>query len=161
MAEKSKNTVPLTGIPPSDVMQLKGSNRICIPAKVLRAVGWPKGKASKLIAELLEDGRVRLHRREDMAHAIEVLAEQLAVEDEGEETQEKLSVLGARYRDLSLDKECRFRLVEAVLLHLSVTPGEYPYLLFRAFDGKVEILSPEEIRKRKQRYREDTTPESD
>lgn len=157
MVEKSKRVEGPANQAPSDVMQLKETNRISIPSVVLRAVGWPKGEPLKLIAELMEAGRVRLHRREEIEQELGELRERLAAE-ENEESLEKLAVLGDRYRELSLEKEGRVRLTEAVLLHLDVTPGTYPYLLLRAFGNNVEILSHDDRAKRNQRYRADTTP---
>jgi len=159
MVDNLKKTDWPGGAPPSEFMQLASENRLTIPTPILRAIGW-KDARMKLVAELMEPKRVRLHRREDIEPKLESLRELLATADttNEEESLEKLSILGDRYRPISMENSGRFIITDAILLHLGIVPGDHPFLFVRVFGNSIEILTQDEREKRKERYRPDTTP---
>lgn len=161
MSGKTRNTPTFAGVPPSNVMQLDDKNRLSIPASVMHAVGWPRKEPMTVVAELLDEGRMRLYRRDDVVPAIEALAKQITEDFDGDERHERLAVLGDRYRPLATEKNGRLILTEAVLLHIEVTLGERPYFLVRAFGKNVEILAYRLRKEVSRDYRNDTTIEHD
>jgi hypothetical protein len=162
MSGKTRNIPTFAGVPPSNVIQLDDrKNRLTIPASVMRAVNWSRKESTTVVAELLDEGRIRLHRWEDIAPPIETLAKQIADDFEGDEKHERLAVLGDRYRPLTIEENGRLIPIEAVLLHLEVTFGEKPYFLIRAFGKNVEILAYRLRKEVNRTYRSDTTPEHD
>ena len=161
MSGKTRNTPTFAGVPPSNVMQLGDKNRLSVPADVMHAVDWSRKKSMTVVAELLDEGHIRLYRWDDIAPAIEAQAKQITEDFDGDERHERAAALGDRYRPLTMEKSGRLILIEAVLLHLEVTLGEHPYFLVRAFGNNVEILAYRLRKEINRRYRSDTTPELD
>jgi len=161
MAVKARNTPAFAGVPPSNVMQLDDKNRLSIPASVMHAIEWPRKEPATVVAELLDEGCMRLYRWDNAAPAIEALAKQIAEDFDGDEKHERLAALSDRYRPLAMEKNGRLILIEAVLLHLEVTLGERPYFLVRAFGKNVEVLAYRLRKEANRDYRDGTTIEHD
>lgn len=137
-----------------NVTHLSAGNRLCLPADLLRAVGWLQGeKVEEIYAELVEPGRIRLKRLVDGWPAIEKRRSILADEAKDDElARETLSALNDKYRKIAFYRDGRIRLVEAMAVFLGFEPPDRPYLGIRLMGEHIEILSLEKRNQLLQAY---------
>lgn len=142
----------------SDVMQLGDDNKLSFPARLLHVVEWATGSNNKnLIADLVEPGHIRFHFHDDLSDRLDDFREELSKADDPE-SMAKLAVLEDRYRPLTLYKDRRVRLGEALLVFLGITPPERPYLFIQASKRVIDVMNLEIRNRRIMRYRGETTP---
>lgn len=140
-------------------MRLSEGNRLHVPRALLRLVTWFDGQRNTdIIAELRSPGCVRLLNQEKVQEKIESL--RIAIASRIHDDPEALDALFAledRYRSLTLYADGRARLTEAVLLHLGITPGEFPYLMIQVAPEFIDIMSLMARSERLSRFRDQTS----
>ncbi len=125
---------------PGQLAQIDEEARLCVPADVLRAVPWWTGEAVDVMAELAEEGLVRIYSMELARPAIDGLFAGLA-DLAAAERSERLAVLGDRYRTLKFYAERRLRLTKEVTQILGFAPGTRTTVFVRSLARGLEITS--------------------
>ena len=143
------------------VTRLDIENRITFPTSVWRNLEWFDGTNTiKVMADLIEAGRIRIHHYQDVKMGVDALRAKLAAgAGSDEEKAEALSVLEDRYREISLYKEGRVRLTEAMLVFLGVIPPDRLFVFVQSSPRHLEILSLSFREARIAKYRAFLTPD--
>src|SRR4051812_42402000 len=124
-SEKSSSKSPLE-IPLGDVSTLGLDNKLRLPKALLNTTQWALDASPiPLVAELVDEGLVRLHLASDAQPKIDALLGQLSPADT--EEAEQISAIRDRYRPVQLytaNGENRVRLVPAVVAYLALEPRD-------------------------------------
>lgn len=127
----------------SEVIRLSEGNRLQIPRPILKLLSWFDGQSTHgIIAERRELGCIRLHLQQRIEPKIQTLRK--AIEAHVADNPGFINALFAledRYRCLTLYHDGRVRLTEAVLLHLDIVPGDFPFVLVQATTEYIDVLS--------------------
>ncbi len=107
---------------------------------VLRAVEWWKDETTEVLAELVNEGLIRVYLAEEARPLVETLAQNLAGLPPDIRF-ERTAVLTDRYRTLTLYADGRLRFKKEVAQILGFSLGDRCQVFVQSFPKGLEILS--------------------
>lgn len=143
-------------IAPGQVARVEKGGRLPIPAEVMREMPWWTRSTIRMMADLVEEGIIRLYPADRVREQLRELIRN--AQDEPEEMAgELLAAIADRYRELPLYQDYRITLQKEVCTFLGFQLGERASLFVQPREGFLEVMSLQKRHERLEQYREETT----
>jgi hypothetical protein len=120
--------------------KMDGSDRLCIPVDVLRAIEWWDDKPVDVFVELVQAGLIRIYLGGEARPMVEALIENMTGLPPNIRF-ERMAILSDRYRPLKLYADGRLRLTKETTQILGFSLGSRTTLFVSPFRKGLEIMS--------------------
>lgn len=130
----------MPGLTPGEIAHFDKTGRLTVPLDLLRSVKWWKQKPEDVVAELVEEGLIRVYLADEAEPLIGAL--QTGFKQLPPETMfDHIAALADRYRPLKLYGDGRLRVTKDVAAVLGFVLGQQPTVYVQPFPRGFEVMT--------------------